>query len=157
MVRVPLPLFLRRFRLLLTLSEGLRNFPPVFVPEWTVVQPVPFCAFSQVARFPLTIQYRVVSRASILLPRRASWLHCDAFQSNFPSLSFARELALVPAMLLLSTLHTHASLPTSSNFLIEPLYQHLSDIFWTHTSHVNWYHYRRPVEHPCVPVRPFYA
>ena len=51
---LPLPLFLRRSRLLLPLSEGLRNFPPDFVAFWTVVQPVPFCAFLQLACLTLT-------------------------------------------------------------------------------------------------------
>ena len=42
---VPLPFFLRRSRFLLPLSDGLRNLPPDFVPFWTVVKPVLFCAF----------------------------------------------------------------------------------------------------------------
>ena len=50
---------------LLPLSEGLLNLPPDFVPSWTVVMPVLFCAFLHFGRLDIdshpTNQYRTVS------------------------------------------------------------------------------------------------
>ena len=66
---LPLPLFLRRSRLLLPLSEGLRNLLPDFVPMWTVVKPVLLSAFLHLDIRPANIEQ------SLLRP--------TSFQQNF--------------------------------------------------------------------------
>ena len=77
------------------------------------------------------------------------------FQSNSPSLSFAREPpALVRAMHTLSTLHTRAWLPISTSKLNRPSAPAFFDIFRTHKSHVNLCVI---TEDQRVPVWPFYA
>ena len=57
-------------------------------------------------------------------------------------------------MLLLSTLHIRALLPTSSSTLIGPSAPvfFFKKIFWTYHPHVNFY---LITEHQCVPSRPF--
>ena len=101
--------------------------------------PVLFCAFLHFGRLDIdlhpTNQYRTVSFASIFLPRTSFWPHYDAFRSNPPSLSFARELELVRAILLPSALHACALLPTSSGRLNGP-FAPASNVSWAHTPHV---------------------
>ena len=66
------------------------------------------------------------------------------YSPSLPSLSFAREVALVPAVILLLTLQTRALLPSAPAF-----FKHLVDI---PTSCQFFY---LITENQCVPLRPF--
>ena len=88
---------------------------------FSVVEPVLFCSFLRLdTDLRPTNQHRRVSFASIHLPRKSSWLHCDAFQSNSPSLFYAKEPELVRSILLPSALHACALLSISSSRLNGP-------------------------------------
>ena len=103
------------------------------------------CAFLHLASLTLTDIRRARIElffffASNLFPQRSSWPHCDAFQSNSPSLSFARELSY-------SCLAAHFFQYTDRG----------TSIFLTsfgHTSHVNLY---LSTKDQCVLVRPFHS
>ena len=85
---LPLPLFLRRSRLLLPLSEGLRNLQPDFVIFWTVEEPVLFCAFLFVTSLTCTYIRPANIEQSLLRPTSSrkiflATLPCFSVQFSF--------------------------------------------------------------------------
>ena len=148
---LPLPLFLRRSRLLFPFSEGLRNIPPSFVPFWTVVKPVLFCAFLHLAGLTLTyirpanmeqpllrptsFQEDLSGHISVLLGRPS------LLSPPPPSLTFAflRKRAGAGSI--------HAPSFSSSPFV-------LCCHFFQHIPHVDSC---LIIKDQCVQMRPFYA
>ena len=77
---LPLPFFLRRFRLLLPFPEGFRNTSPHCVPFRTVVKPVLPCAFLHLASFTLTVIRPIQSRKSFFCVQTVQ----TSFQKDLP-------------------------------------------------------------------------
>ena len=132
---LPFPFFLRRFRVLLPLSQAFRNIPPHCVPFRTVVKPVLLCAFLHLASLTLT-------------DIRPANIEYDALWSNPPS-----QLELVRVMLPLSALHTRTLLPTSSSALIGPSAPAFKKTSLGHANLMSIF--VSSLKNQCVPMRPF--
>ena len=142
---LPLPLFLRRFRLMLPPPEAFRNIPSYCVPFRTVVKPVLLCVFFHLASLTLThIRPDYIEKspfASNLLPRRSFWLHYGAcrpsVQSSFTFFRRRAGAGSSHAPLFQFFILAHCC-PLLSVHWSGPLHQHLLNVSWAHKPHVNF-------------------
>ena len=116
---------------MLQLPENFWNLSSDFFSFWAVVEPVLFCAFLLVKGLTLTGVRPINIEQSLLRP--------STFQEHLPvyiamlfspflhSLSFAKDLALVPAMLLLSTPPTVHFFQHTDRARCISFFKHLSD------------------------------